>query len=219
VKEGGGEETARMAGGPEKAIFVRTDTTSEADVQRLMESAVSTFGSVDMVHNNAAILTRYASIEEIDVDEFRRVVDVNLTGVFLVMKPAVPIMKRQRSGVIVNMSSMGAIGSLGVLAYSAAKAGVLAMTRAMGQALAEDGIRVNALMPGLVETPMTEGGPVVAGARAAGQPIFKPEDMARAVAFCAEREDLNAAYVQYVPTREGGHLGRMREFEWEALAM
>ena len=221
VNSEGGEETVRMAGGAEKAVFVRADTTSEEQVQQLMETAVSTFGSLDFVHNNAAILLRNNSIEEIPVDEFRRVIDINLTGVFVVMRAAIPIMRRQRSGVIVNMSSIGAlaIGGTRSLAYTASKAAVLAMTRATGNTVAEDGIRVNALMPGVVETPMTQGGPVLAAAREQGQPVFAAEDMARAALYCAETEDLNAAFIRYIPTPAGGELTRMKDYDWDVLSL
>jgi NAD(P)-dependent dehydrogenase (short-subunit alcohol dehydrogenase family) len=219
LKEDGGRETVEQAGGAERAIFVPVDTTSEADVARLMEAAIDAFGRIDVLHNNAAIIERFDRIEDEPVERYRRVIDVNLSGLFICAKAVVPLMRAQRGGVIVNMSSMGAVGGANILAYSSAKAGVLALTRGLAQQLLPDGIRVNALMPGLVETPMTEQGPAVARARREGLPIFVPEEMARAVAYAAEHEELTGALLQYTAGPDGPRFGIMQPWTWEPLEL
>ena len=120
---------------------------------------------------------------------------------------------------IVNMSSMGAIGGANILAYSSAKAGVLALTRGLAQQLSTDRIRVNALMPGLVESPMTADGPAIERARREGLPVFQPEEMARAVVYAAEHEELTGALLQHVPSHDGARFGIMRPWEWAPLAV
>ncbi|MCY4455805.1 MAG: SDR family oxidoreductase [Chloroflexi bacterium] len=218
LKEDGGHETVELAGGPEHAVFVRADTTSVDDVGRLMAAAVDAFGRIDVLHNNAAIIERFDRIEDEPVERFRRVIDINLNGLFICSKAAVPHLRAQ-GGVIVNMSSMGAVGAANILAYGSAKAGVLALTRGLSQQLAADGIRVNAIMPGLVETPMTAEGPAIARARREQLPVFQPEEMARAVAYAAEHEELNGAFLQYVPTAEGPRFAMMEPWTWEPLEL
>ncbi len=218
LKEDGGHETVEMAGGPDHAVFVRADTTSVDDVARLMDAAVGAFGQIDVLHNNAAIIERFDRIEDEPVERFRRVIDINLNGLFICSKAAVPHLRAQ-GGVIVNMSSMGAVGAANILAYGSAKAGVLALTRGLSQQLAGDGIRVNAIMPGLVETPMTAEGPAIARAQREQLPVFQPEEMARAVAYAAEHEELNGAFLQYVPTAEGPRFAMMEPWTWEPLEL
>ena len=218
LKEDGGRETVEMAGGPDHAVFVRADTTSVDDVGRLMDAAVGAFGRIDVLHNNAAIIERFDRIEDEPVERFRRVIDINLNGLFICSRAAVPHLRAQ-GGVIVNMSSMGAVGAANILAYGSAKAGVLALTRGLSQQLAADGIRVNAIMPGLVETPMTAEGPAIARARREQLPVCQPEEMARAVAYAAEHEELNGAFLQYVPTAEGPRFAKMEPWTWEPLEL
>ena len=219
VKEDGGHETVALAGGSDHAVFVRTDTTSVDDVARLMETAVATFGGVDVLHNNAAIIERFDRIEDEPVERFRRVIDINLNGLFICSKAVVPLMRARGGGVIVNMSSMGAVGAANILAYASAKAGVLALTRSLAQQLSPDGIRVNAIMPGLVETPMTAEGPAIARARREQLPVFQPEEMARAVAYAAEHEELTGALLQYVATADGSRFAMMEPWSWEPLEL
>ena len=218
LKEDGGRETVEMAGGPDHALFVRADATSVDDVGRLMDAAVGAFGRIDVLHNNAAIIERFDRIEDEPVERFRRVIDINLNGLFICSRAAVPHLRAQ-GGVIVNMSSMGAVGAANILAYGSAKAGVLALTRGLSQQLAADGIRVNAIMPGLVETPMTAEGPAIARARREQLPVFQPEEMARAVAYAAEHEELNGAFLQYVPTAEGPRFAKMEPWTWGPLEL
>lgn len=219
LNEEAGRKTVKEVGGPERAIFVPVDTTSQEDLTKLVQVTIATFGRVDILHNNAAVIERYDHIENEPIERFRRVIDVNLNALFISCKAVVPHMRRQRGGTIVNMSSMGAIGSANLLAYSSAKAGVLALTRGLAQQLSADRIRVNALMPGLVETPMTADGPAIERARRNGLPVIQPDEMARAVAYAAEHEELTGALLQYVPTQEGARLGIMQPWTWEPLEL
>ncbi len=219
LNEAGGEETVKLAGGPEHATFVGADTTSAADAAHLMEAAVSAFGGIDVLVNDAAILHRHERIEDVPLESFLGVINVNLNGGFIVTQAAVPYLKQRGGGVIVNMSSMGARGGPNILSYSAAKAGVLALTRGLSAQLEPFNIRVNALMPGLVETPMTVAGPAIENARRAGAYVFRPEEMARAVAYCAEHEELNGASISYSPTLDGPQLSIQKEWEYEPLTL
>ena len=219
LKEDGGHETAELAGGEDHATFVRADTTSVDDVTALMDAAVGAYGRIDALINNAAIIERFDRIEDEPVERFRRAIDINLNGLFICSKAAVPHLRAQGGGVIVNMSSMGAVGGANILAYSSAKAGVLALTRGLSQQVAGDGIRVNAIMPGLVETPMTVDGPAIARARREDLPVFAPEEMARAVAYAAEHEELTGACLQYMYAPDGPHFARMEPWTWEPLEL
>ena len=219
LKEDGGRETAALAGGPDRARFVRADTTSVDDVEALMAAAAEAFGGIDALINNAAIIERFDRIEDEPVERFRRVIDINLSGLFICAKAAVPRLRARGGGAIVNMSSMGAVGGANILAYSSAKAGVLALTRGLSAQLAADGIRVNAILPGLVETPMTIDGPAIARARREGLPVFEPEEMARAVAYAAEREELTGALLQYAQTDDGPRFAMMEPWTWRPLAL
>ena len=219
LKEDGGRETVELAGGADHAAYVRTDTTSVDDVAALMEASIGAFGRVDALINNAAIIERFDRIEDEPVERFRRVIDINLNGLFICSKAAVPHLRAQGGGVIVNMSSMGAVGGANILAYSSAKAGVLALTRGLSQQLAADNIRVNAIMPGLVETPMTVDGPAIARARREQLPVFRPEEMARAVSYAAEHEELTGALLQYLHTAEGPRFAIMQPWTWESLEL
>ena len=218
LKEDGGHETVELAGGAGHATFVRADTTSVDDVTALMDAAAGAYGRIDALINNAAIIERFDRIEDEPVERFRRVIDINLNGLFICSKAAVPHLRAQ-GGVIVNMSSMGAVGGANILAYSSAKAGVLALTRGLSQQLAGDGIRVNAIMPGLVETPMTVDGPAIARARREDLPVFAPDEMARAVAYAAEHEELTGACLQYMHAPDGPRFARMEPWTWEPLEL
>jgi len=141
------------AGG--QAVGVDTDVSDEAQVEQLVETCVQTFGAVDIVVNNAGII-RDATLRKMELDQFRAVLEVNLTGTWLMTRAAAARMREQQSGAIVNMSSIsGKVGLVGQTNYSAAKAGIVGLTKASAKELAPHGIRVNAIQPGLILTPMT----------------------------------------------------------------
>jgi 3-oxoacyl-[acyl-carrier protein] reductase len=147
-------EQIAAAGGTAAAIGA--NVANEADVARVIRTCVERFGSVDVLVNNAGIV-RDATMRKMTLDDFRAVLDVNLTGTWLMTKAAAAVMREQRSGVIVNMSSIsGKVGLVGQTNYSAAKAGVVGLTKASAKELAPHQVRVNAIQPGLILTPMTE---------------------------------------------------------------
>jgi NAD(P)-dependent dehydrogenase (short-subunit alcohol dehydrogenase family) len=137
--------------------FVATDVTSESHVEALFAAAVDTYGSVDIAFNNAGISPPDDdSILDTGLDAWRRVQDVNLTSVYLCCKYAIPHMRRQGRGSIINTASFVAVmgAATSQISYTASKGAVLAMSKELGVQFARQGVRVNALCPGPVETPL-----------------------------------------------------------------
>jgi len=151
--ESTGRDTVREiveAGG--EAIWVQTDVAREADVKAMVEATVETYGRLDILFSNAAIQT-FGTAVSLKPAQWDELVDINLKGMYLGAKYAVPRMAAQGGGSIINHSSvLGLVGDPELIAYCAAKAGILGMTRSMAQAHGPQGIRVNALCPGDVET-------------------------------------------------------------------
>ncbi|MGW0811964.1 glucose 1-dehydrogenase [Streptomyces viridiviolaceus] len=138
--------------------FLRHDVTSEDDWRRVVAFAADEFGGVDGLVNNAGISGGSHLLEEQSADAFRRVVDINLTGVFLGMRTVIPVMKENGGGSIVNISSAAGLTGLGLTAgYGAAKWGVRGLTKVAAVELGADRIRVNSVHPGMIYTPMTVG--------------------------------------------------------------
>ena len=138
---------------------MRTDVTAEADVEALFAAAVETYGTVDVAFNNAGISPpEDDSILTTGLDAWRRVQEVNLTSVYLCCRAVLPYMQRQGKGAIVNTASFVAVmgAATSQISYTASKGGVLAMTRELGVQFAREGIRVNALCPGPVDTPLLQ---------------------------------------------------------------
>jgi 3-oxoacyl-[acyl-carrier protein] reductase len=147
-------------GGP--ALAVAGDASKREDVERLIEAARERFGRIDVVVNNAG-MTRDQLLVRMKDDDWDQVLDTNLRGVFLVTRAAAKVMMRQKSGRIINISSTaGAMGNPGQVNYSAAKAGVIGLTKAAARELAHWNILVNAVAPGLIETDMTAAVPAEA---------------------------------------------------------
>ncbi|RZU32491.1 3-oxoacyl-ACP reductase [Blastococcus saxobsidens] len=176
-------------------LFVRADVTSETDVEALFAAAHETYGSVDVAFNNAGISPpEDDSILVTGLDAWRRVQEVNLTSVFLCCKAAIPYMQRQGKGSIINTASFVAVmgAATSQISYSASKGGVLAMSRELGVQFAREGIRINALCPGPVNTPLLQelfaSDPERAARRLVHVPLGRfaePEEIAAAVAFLA----------------------------------
>ena len=142
--------------GREVALFGHLDVTDFDSWQSAVGTAVDRFGELDVLVNNAGIFTR-GGVEDADVDEWRRTIDIDLTGNFLGMKAAVPHMK-DGGGSIINISSIaGLVGFKNRAAYAAAKWGVQGLTKTSALELGPYGIRVNSVHPGSVKTPMTAG--------------------------------------------------------------
>jgi cyclopentanol dehydrogenase len=188
-----GEQVAREiveAGG--KAVFTRLDVSREDDWTRAVELAEGTFGKLDVLVNNAAIIG-LEGIMDTTLELWNRVIGVNQTGTFLGMRAAIPAMRRAGGGSIVNISSvLATMGSGNSASYTASKGAVSALTRTVSVELATEGIRVNAVHPGGVETPMAaeclgddvEARRALVAAHPLGR-IGEPEEIATGVLFLA----------------------------------
>jgi NAD(P)-dependent dehydrogenase (short-subunit alcohol dehydrogenase family) len=140
------------AGG--ECLSVKGDVSNEGDVRAFVDGVMRAYGRIDALVNNAGTVV-VKPLEEIEWSDFRRVVDVNLGGIFLFCKHALPVMKQQRGGAIVNMGSVsGHVGQIDHTIYGATKGAIIAFTRAVAWEVARYGIRVNSISPGSVDTPM-----------------------------------------------------------------
>lgn len=143
---------------PQARLLIEVaDVSQEGDVQRYVESTVETFGRIDGFFNNAGIEGRQNLTENFTAAEFDRVIAINLRGVFLGLEKVLAVMRRQGYGYIVNTASVGGIRGVGNQSgYAAAKHGVVGLTRNSGVEYAAEGIRINAIAPGAIWTPMVE---------------------------------------------------------------
>lgn len=184
-------ETARaeVAALGVEARAVTVDVRSAEDTQRMVDMAVSEFGRLDMLVNNAGI-TRDATLRTMQLDDWQLVIDVHLKGTFLGTQAAARVMREQKRGAIVNISSIsGKVGLIGQTNYSAAKAGIVGLTKAAAKELAHHGVRVNAVQPGLIRTAMTAAlRPEIYQQKEAEIPLGRagePEEVANVVLFLA----------------------------------
>ncbi len=198
MQEGRGEELAKELG--DAAAFRRVDVTREADVRGAVEEAAKRWDRLDCMFNNAGFGGALGPIESTSVEEFELTFDVLLKGVFLGIKHAAPLMRRQGQGSIISTASVAGLktGESPHL-YSVAKAAVIHLTRSVALELGEAGIRVNCICPGIVATPLAAGrtdvsdaglaklGAALAGAQALGR-VGQPEDIARAALWLASDE-------------------------------
>ncbi|HUY45541.1 MAG TPA: 3-oxoacyl-ACP reductase FabG [Streptosporangiaceae bacterium] len=150
---------AQRLGGPAVALGVRCDVTSAADVDTLVRTALDVFGSLDVMVNNAGI-TRDATMRTMTEEQFDAVIGVHLKGTWNGTRKAAAIMREQKSGSIINISSLsGKVGMVGQTNYSAAKAGMVGLSKAAAKEMAHHGVRVNVIQPGLIRSAMTEAMP------------------------------------------------------------
>ncbi len=193
-----GHELVGQLGGTDLLSYVRVDVTDQEQVDALFRTAKDTYGSVDVAFNNAGISPpEDASILDTDLEAWRRVQEVNLTSVYLCCKAALPHMLEQRSGSIINTASFVAVmgAATSQISYSASKGGVLSMSRELGVQFAREGVRVNALCPGPVNTPLLQDlfakDPERAARRLVHVPMGRfaePVEVANAVVFLASDE-------------------------------
>jgi NAD(P)-dependent dehydrogenase (short-subunit alcohol dehydrogenase family) len=172
---------ARVAGCARHAAagVLACDVSRPADVAAFAEEVLRRFGSPDVVVNNAGIVVR-SRVDELAIDDWEAVMDSNLKGTFLVTRAFLPAMRARRSGRIVNIASIsGRQGTAGLTAYCAAKHGVVGFTRALAEEVRADGITVNAVCPGSVDTEMLRVG--MPGAK----PAMSPGDVAGVVLYLA----------------------------------
>jgi 3-oxoacyl-[acyl-carrier protein] reductase len=187
-----GTATAEAIGG----TFIHTDVSDSESVENLFKEVQSKFNRLDILVNNAGILAD-STLKKLEPEEFDRVLNVNLRGVYLCTRYGAEIMREQGSGVILNATSVVAhYGNFGQTNYVASKAGVIGMTRVWARELAKDGIRVNAVAPGFIQTDMTAQMPEKVIAMMAEKVPLKrwgtPEDVANVYCFLASDE---AAYI------------------------
>jgi NAD(P)-dependent dehydrogenase (short-subunit alcohol dehydrogenase family) len=215
VAEAGGQETLSMvkeAGA--QAVFVKTDVSRSQDVQAMVAKAVESFGRLDCAFNNAGIGGAGRLTHEYSEEEWNRVIATNLTGVWLCMRAEIIQMLKQGNGAIVNTSSiMGLTGAIRVPAYTAAKHGVAGLTKAAALEYGRHGIRINAVCPAPIYTPLLmsafEKRPDIEQRYARSEPMKRlgqPEEVGEAVAWlCSDR----ASYVTGLPMPvDGGYMAQ-----------
>jgi NAD(P)-dependent dehydrogenase (short-subunit alcohol dehydrogenase family) len=180
--------TTSLEGSGCEILPITTDVANKEQVLQLVEQVVKAFGRIDVLVNNAGII-RDNLISNISEQDWDQVLDVNLKGAFLCCQAVFPMLKSQRSGKIVNIVSRAWLGSIGQANYTASKGGLVSLTRSLALEFARFQINVNAVAPGLIDTPMTQGMPTEGRERLIRmQPtgkMGKVEDIAAAVAFLA----------------------------------
>lgn len=195
-----------------KALAVKCDVSNEKEVKDLIKKTINKFGRIDILVNNAGIF-KQIPIEEMTEKDLGLVLDINLKGYFLCTREAVKYMKKQKRGKIINISSIaGEVGFLNSSAYCASKGGIIAMTKELALELGQYRINVNAVGPGVVETPMTKGmleNPETKKALLANIPLCRvcqPEEIGKAAVFLASDEaDYITGHCLFV---DGGWLSR-----------
>lgn len=187
MNEEKGEALAKELG--DSTNFVKTNVTNESEVENMVNKTVETFGKLDILFNNAGIGDLHPT-DELSFEHWQRTISVNLDGVFLVAKHAIRAMKKNGSGSIVNTASiLGHVGDAQVASYAASKGAVANLTRALAVEFAQDNIRVNAVCPGYVITPLIdqldeEAREYLVTQHPIGR-LGKPEEIAKAVLFLA----------------------------------
>lgn len=205
VREDAAKEAADeiiAAGG--KAVAVACDVSKLEDAEKLFQSTLDAFGKLDILVNNAGI-NKDMMAHKMTEDAWNAVIGVNLTGVYHCIRAALPYMRERKYGRIINISSAGWQGNIGQANYSAAKAGVIGLTKTIAKENAKVGITCNAICPGFIETTMTKSIPekawnIMVSKIPMGY-VGKPEDVGKAIAFLASDE---AAYITAEVLNVGG---------------
>jgi NAD(P)-dependent dehydrogenase (short-subunit alcohol dehydrogenase family) len=202
------ETVAAICAQGNKAFFARADVSNETEVKRAIELAMERWGRIDVLFNNAGIVL-VKSVEEMTADEWDRVMAVNVKGAFLAIKHAVPHMRRNGGGAILNTGSiMSFAGQLGTPAYSASKGAIALLTKSLALDLGRDHIRVNCICPGITDTPMlrehlghgSEGEARIRTrlSRVPTGKILSPEDIARAALYLVSDDSLGVTGTLHV---------------------
>ncbi|NAS88591.1 beta-ketoacyl-ACP reductase [ANME-1 cluster archaeon AG-394-G21] len=173
----------------QRAIYIQADVSDPDQVEKMVEEIVGEFGNLDILVNNAGIIVD-KMLKDMTIEEWNKVVAVNLTSVFNCTKSAIKYMQKQKSGKIINISSVsGQIGNIGQANYSASKAGVISFTKTVAKEYARDGIIVNAVAPGFIKTKMIENIPEKVMLKLIKQiplgRLGEPEEVAKLVCFLA----------------------------------
>jgi NAD(P)-dependent dehydrogenase (short-subunit alcohol dehydrogenase family) len=169
-----------------QALAITADVSDEDEVAAYVRAATDTFGAIDVFYNNAGIEGDIAPITKYSLETFRRVLDVNVVGVFLGMKHVLPVMLQQNSGSIINTASIaGLIGSADIAAYTASKHAVIGLTKSAALECAATGVRVNCVCPGLIDSRMLSA--IIEGRNPGNAPVP------------------NARIVERIPARRLGH--------------
>ncbi len=217
IDDDGGTRVARELGGAAVARYIQADVSDGAQVRALVEGTIAAFGGVDILVNNAAIVI-FKKLVETEEEEWDRVIATNLRSVYLCSRYTIPQMIRRGGGAIVNISSVRALATTPlVTSYDATKGAIIALTRGLALEHARDGIRVNCVLPGSIDTPVFRSnlradGDEEEGYRAAADSIplgrvGQPLDIARAVLFLVSDE---ASYATGAPFLiDGGMLASL----------
>jgi NAD(P)-dependent dehydrogenase (short-subunit alcohol dehydrogenase family) len=211
----GGQQTVHMIsenGG--EAIFVQVDVSNATEVEAMISKAVETYGRLDCAHNNAGVGGSRTTVTDCPEADWHRIISINLTGVWLCMKYEIPEMLKHGGGTIVNTASiMGLVATGFNPAYMASKHGVVGLTKSAALAYAQSGVRVNAVCPGYIRTPMVEGLPWYNEEREAelisNHPIGrlgKPEEIAETVVWLCS--DAASFVTGHTMTVDGGYVAQ-----------
>jgi 3-oxoacyl-[acyl-carrier protein] reductase/2-hydroxycyclohexanecarboxyl-CoA dehydrogenase len=196
------EEITAMGAG--KAVAVVANIASQESVTALFDKTIAEFGKLDIVVNNAGI-NRDAMLHKMTVEQWNQVIAVNLTGTFYMVQAAAKLMREQKSGRIINISSASWLGNIGQANYAASKAGVVGITKTAARELAIKNVTCNAICPGFIETDMTRGVPekvwdIMISKIPMGR-AGQPSDVANLIAFLASDE---ASYITAEVINVGG---------------
>jgi NAD(P)-dependent dehydrogenase (short-subunit alcohol dehydrogenase family) len=190
-EEGGQETVAEIESAGGEATFVEADVSDESDVKRMVEETVEAYGGLDFAHNNAGIGAELLPLTEQTEETWDALYEINLKGVWRCMKEEIPVMLEDGGGAIVNTSSVSGLGGdQNMTPYNSTKHGVVGLTRSAALEFSGDGVRVNAVCPGVIETPMVEQlqetAPEEIERMVIGRPmnrLGRPEEVASAVVW------------------------------------
>lgn len=194
----------KRAGG--EATYIKCNVSIDADVKALVKQTIAVYGQLDYAVNNAGTEGLQKPLQNLTENEWQKVIDINLKGVWLCMKYQIPQMIKQKKGAIVNVSSIaGVIGFPNAAAYVASKHGVIGLTKVAALENAQTGVRVNAICPGLIKTPMLERAftsPEMEAAYTAGVPmkrLGRPEEIADSIIhLCSDASSLITGHAMVI---------------------